>query len=207
MIYERNQVCYLIGFAEYTRFFWWTYNKITDNLYIYYDYQVILLTFQILWQETSTVVIGEVLGEGTGQPNDMAIWSSIQAYTMRSQTNIISFKSSRTVSGRPRLKAVPLPPPPAENQRTATSRSRARLLITVVVTIRTESGAIVITGLHTVDMVSAISTQRYIVYVGLFVWDVYILVGVSILSSFLLPMMMQKNYWMLAESEELRNIF
>lgn len=45
MIYERNQVCYLIGFAEYTRFFWWTYNKITDNLYIYYDYQVILLTF------------------------------------------------------------------------------------------------------------------------------------------------------------------
>lgn len=105
---------------------------------------------EILWQETSTVVIGEVLGEGTGQPNGRAIWSSIQAYTMRSQTNIISFKSSKTVSGRPRLKAVP--PPLAGNQRTATSRSRAQLLITVVVTIRTESGAIVITGLHTVDM-------------------------------------------------------
>lgn len=110
---------------------------------------------------------------------------------MRSQTNIISFKSSKTVSGRPRLKAVP--PPPAENQRTATSRSPARLLITVVVTIRTESDAIVITGLHTVDMVSAISTQRYIVYVGLFVWDVYILVGVSILSSLFLPMIMKKS--------------
>lgn len=53
-----NPVCYLIGFAEFTRFFWWTYmwscveksrifflKKITDNLYIYYDYQVILLTF------------------------------------------------------------------------------------------------------------------------------------------------------------------
>lgn len=35
----------------------------------------------------------------------------------------------------------------------------------------------------------------------------YILVGVSILSSLFFPMMMQKNYWMLAESEELRNIF
>lgn len=113
---------------------------------------------EILWQEPSTVVIGEVLGEEIGevlveetvQPNDRAIWSSIQAYTMRSQTNIISFKSSKTVSGRPRLKVVP--PPSAENQRTATSRSPARLLITVVVTIRTESDAIVITGLHTVDM-------------------------------------------------------
>lgn len=100
---------------------------------------------EVLGEET-----GEVLGEEIGQPNDRAIWSSIQAYTMRSQTNIISFKSSKTVSGRPRLKAVP--PPSAENQRTATSRSPARLLITVVVTIRTESDAIVITGLHTVDM-------------------------------------------------------
>lgn len=45
------------------------------------------------------------------------------------------------------------------------------------------------------------------VYVGLFVWDVYILVGVSILSSLFLPMIMQKSFWMLAESKELRNIF
>lgn len=104
---------------------------------------------KIPWQETSTVVIGGVQGEGTGQPN-VRVWSSIQAYTMRSQTNIISFKSSRTVSGRPRLKAAR--PPSVVNQRTATSKSRARLLITVVVTVRTESGAIVITGLHTADM-------------------------------------------------------
>lgn len=58
MIYDRKSSLLFDRLAELTRFFWWTYmwscveksrifflEKIKDNLYIYYDYQVILLTF------------------------------------------------------------------------------------------------------------------------------------------------------------------
>lgn len=55
MIYDRNQVCYLIGFAEFllmdihvvlcTEIKDFLFKKNTDNLNIYYDSEVILLTF------------------------------------------------------------------------------------------------------------------------------------------------------------------
>lgn len=56
MIYNRNQVCYLIGFAEFllmdihvvlcTEIKDFLFEKKnTDNLNIYYDSEVILLTF------------------------------------------------------------------------------------------------------------------------------------------------------------------
>lgn len=55
MIYNRNQVCYLIGFAEFllmdihvvlcTEIKDFLFKKNTDNLNIYYDSEVILLTF------------------------------------------------------------------------------------------------------------------------------------------------------------------
>lgn len=101
---------------------------------------------KILWQGISTAVIEEVQEE-TEHPNTRAVWNLILAYIMRNQTNIISFKSSRTVNARPRLKVGPLKRP----ARTDTTKSLALLLIIVLV--RTESAEIVITGPRTVNMV------------------------------------------------------
>ena len=95
----------------------------------------------------------EEVQEETEHPNTRAVWNLILAYIMRNQTNIISFKSSRTVNARPRLKVGPLKRP----ARTDTTKSLALLLIIVLV--RTESAEIVITGPRTVNMVSDISLE------------------------------------------------
>ncbi|XP_056011312.1 WW domain-containing adapter protein with coiled-coil-like isoform X4 [Ostrea edulis] len=111
-------------------------------------------------ERTNTVAIVGVL-EGTDSPNARAVWSLILAYIMRNLTNIISFRSSRTVRGRLNSRAVPTNKP----VRTGTTRSRAQLLIIVEVTVQTVSAETVITGLHTVltvDMVSSVSQRRYI---------------------------------------------